>query len=128
LEVQVVDKIFDRKVAEALGIYEEGQVTITIHTGSRGLGHQIASDYLQIMEKAMKKYNIRVPDRELAAIPFNSREGEDYFKAMAAGAHFAWNNRQLITHWARESFYKVFNQRDKLGLELVYDVAHNMRD
>ena len=127
LEVQVVDKIYDENVAKTLGITHEGQVTVMIHTGSRGLGHQIASDYLQIMERAMKKYNINVPDRELAAIPFNSREGQDYFHAMVAGANFAWSNRQLITNWVRESFERVFNtSADKLDLQLVYDVAHNI--
>ncbi len=127
LEVQVVDKIYDKNVAKVLGITHEGQVTVMIHTGSRGLGHQIASDYLQIMERAMKKYNINVPDRELAAIPFNSREGQDYFHAMVAGANFAWSNRQLITHWVRESFERVFNtSAEKLDMHLVYDVAHNI--
>lgn len=127
LEVQVVDKIYDENVAKTLGITHEGQVTVMIHTGSRGLGHQIASDYLQIMERAMKKYNINVPDRELAAIQFNSREGQDYFHAMVAGANFAWSNRQLITNWVRESFERVFNtSADKLDMQLVYDVAHNI--
>jgi len=127
LEVQVVDKIYDERVAKSLGITREGQVTVMVHTGSRGLGHQIASDYLQIMERAMKKYGIQVPDRELAAIPFNSREGQDYFRAMVAGANFAWSNRQLITHWARESFGKVFKvDPEKLDLHIIYDVAHNI--
>ncbi|MCI2414880.1 MAG: RtcB family protein [Candidatus Aramenus sp.] len=127
LEVQVVDKIYDPEVAKAIGITHEGQVTVMVHTGSRGLGHQIASDYLQIMERAMKKYNINVPDRELAAIPFESREGQDYFHAMVSGANFAWTNRQLITHWARESFGRVFKtDPEKLDLHIIYDVAHNI--
>ncbi|AWR97819.1 RNA-splicing ligase RtcB [Acidianus sulfidivorans JP7] len=127
LEIQVVDKIFDERIARAIGVTHEGQVMVMIHTGSRGLGHQIASDYLQIMERAMKKYNITVPDRELAAIPFTSREGQDYFHAMVAGANFAWSNRQLITNWVRESFKNVFHvDPEKLDLHIIYDVAHNI--
>jgi len=126
LEVQVVDKIFNEKFAKALGLYE-GQVTVMIHTGSRGLGHQVASDYLMIMERAMRKYGTIPPDRELASIPFNSPEAQNYVRAMAAAANFAWTNRQLITHWTRESFRQVFHaDPDKLGLEIVYDVAHNI--
>ncbi len=126
LEVQVVDKIFNERFAKALGLYE-GQVTVMIHTGSRGLGHQVASDYLMIMERAMRKYGTIPPDRELASIPFNSPEAQNYVRAMAAAANFAWTNRQLITHWTRESFRQVFHtDPDKLGLEIVYDVAHNI--
>ncbi len=127
LEIQVVDKIYDERIAKALGITHEGQVMVMVHTGSRGLGHQIASDYLQIMERAMKKYNIELPDRELAAVPFYSREGQDYFHAMASGANFAWSNRQLITHWVRQSFQEVFHtDPEKFDLHIVYDVAHNI--
>lgn len=127
LEVQVVDKIYDEEVAKAVGITHEGQVTVMIHTGSRGLGHQVASDYLMIMERAMRKYGIRPPDRELASVPINSREGRDYFAAMSAAANYAWTNRQLITHWARESFRNVFRRDpDALGMRIVYDVAHNI--
>jgi tRNA-splicing ligase RtcB len=127
LEVQVVDKIYAPDIAKRIGIEYEGQITVMVHTGSRGLGHQVASDYLMIMEKAMRKYGINPPDRELAAVPINSREGEDYFAAMAAAANYAWTNRQMITHWVRESFARVF-KRDpsELGLETVYDVAHNI--
>ncbi len=126
LEVQVVDKIFDERIAKVLGLYE-GQVTVMIHTGSRGLGHQVASDYLMIMERAMRKYGTIPPDRELASIPFNSPEAQNYVRAMAAAANFAWTNRQLITHWTRQSFGQVFHtDPDKLGLEIVYDVAHNI--
>ncbi|MFP3481743.1 MAG: RtcB family protein [Sulfolobaceae archaeon] len=127
LEVQVVDKIYDHEVAKAVGITHEGQVTVMVHTGSRGLGHQIASDYLQIMERAMKKYNIVLPDRELAAVPFETREAQDYIRAMASGANFAWTNRQMISHWVRESFGNVFKiDPEKLDLSIVYDVAHNI--
>lgn len=127
LEVQVIDKIYAPDIAKKIGIEYEGQITVMVHTGSRGLGHQVASDYLMIMERAMKKYGINPPDRELAAVPINSREGEDYFAAMAAAANYAWTNRQMITHWVRESFARVF-KRDpsELGLETVYDVAHNI--
>lgn len=126
LEVQMVDKIFDDRLAKAFGIFER-QVTIMIHTGSRGLGHQVASDYLQIMERAMRRYNTIPPDRELASIPYLSPEAQDYTKAMAAAANYAWANRQIIMHWTRESFAQVFHQDpENLGLELVYDVAHNI--
>jgi len=127
LEVQVVDKIYNPSIAKKLGIEHEGQVTVMIHTGSRGLGHQVASDYLLTMERVMRRYGITPPDRELASVPFNSREGQDYFSAMAAAANYAWTNRQLITHWVRESFGRVFRtDPDKLDLHIVYDVAHNI--
>ena len=127
LEVQVVDKIFDERIAKAFGIEREGQILIMIHTGSRGLGHQVASDYLMIMERAMRRYGIRPPDRELASVPYSSREGQNYIKAMASAANFAWANRQLITYWTRESFKAVFHRDpDALGLRIIYDVAHNI--
>ncbi|MEM0379758.1 MAG: RtcB family protein [Desulfurococcaceae archaeon] len=127
LEVQVVDRIYDAEIAKVMGITHEGQVTIMIHTGSRGLGHQVASDYLIIMERAMRRYGIRPPDRELASLPFNSPEAQDYFKAMAAAANFAWTNRHIIMHWVRESFKEVFHKNpEDLGIELIYDVAHNI--
>ena len=127
LEIQVVDQIYNPDIAKVLGFDHVGQVAVMIHTGSRGLGHQVASDYLIVMERAMRKYGISVPDRELAAVPIKSREGDDYFHAMAAAANFAWTNRQLITHWTRESFKEVFKKDpEELGLEIVYDVAHNI--
>ena len=127
LEIQVVDKIYDPEAAKVMGITHEGQVTIMIHTGSRGLGHQVASDYLLVMERAMRKYGIRPPDRELASLPFKSPEAQDYFKAMAAAANFAWTNRHIIMHWVRESFREVFHKSpEDLGIKLVYDVAHNI--
>jgi len=126
LEVQVVDKVYDERLAKAFGLFE-GQVTVMIHTGSRGLGHQVASDYLQIMERAMRKYNTVPPDRELASIPYDTPEAQDYVRAMAAGANYAWTNRQIITHWVRQSFQQVFKvDPEKLGMHLVYDVAHNI--
>jgi tRNA-splicing ligase RtcB len=127
VEIQKVDKIFDKKAAEAMGIYEEGQVTIMIHTGSGGLGHQVATDYLRIFEAGMRRWGLKLPDRELAAAPLNSKEAQDYIAAMAAAANFAWTNRQIIMHWVREAFRKVFGKDpDKLGMYLVYDVAHNI--
>jgi tRNA-splicing ligase RtcB len=127
LEVQVVDKIYDPAIAKKLGIEEEGQVVVMAHCGSRGLGHQVASDYLMIMERAMRKYGVNPPDRELASVPFNTKEAQDYFQAMGAAANFAFTNRQLITHWVRESFRQVFHvDPDKLDLQIIYDVAHNI--
>ncbi|BES82688.1 RtcB family protein [Pyrodictium abyssi] len=127
LEVQVVDKIYEPEIAKAMGITHEGQIIVMVHTGSRGLGHQVASDYLMIMERAMRKYGIRPPDRELASVPYSTREAQDYLRAMAAAANFAWTNRQLITYWTRESFQRVFHRDpDQLDMKIVYDVAHNI--
>lgn len=127
LEIQIVDKIYDAEVAKAFNIREEGQVTVMIHTGSRGLGHQVCSDYLMIMERAARKYNLRFPDRELVYAPAKSKEADDYFAAMACASNYAWANRQLILHWVRESFEHVFKQSaESLGMTLVYDVAHNI--
>lgn len=127
LEIQAVDKIFDPKTAKHFGIIEENQITVMIHTGSRGFGHQICSDYLHHMEKASRKYHIELPDRELACAPVKSKEAEDYYMAMACAANYAWANRQMITHWTRQAFAKIFNKSaDSLGLTLVYDVAHNI--
>jgi len=122
IELQKVSKIADEKAAKAFGLFE-GQLVIMIHTGSRGCGHQVCSDYLRTMEKAIKKYNMQLPDRELACAPIGSVEGKEYFKAMCGAANFAWANRQMITHWTRESFDKVFPGTD---LKLLYDVAHNI--
>lgn len=127
LEIQVVDKIYDPKVAETLGITHVGQVTVMVHTGSRGLGHQVCSDYLKVMEIASRRYNMPLPDRELVSVPAKSREAEDYFAAMKAAANFAWANRQIITHWTREVFSKTFGKSaDSLGMYIIYDVAHNI--
>ena len=126
LEVQVVDKIFNEKIAKVYGLFE-GQVVVMVHTGSRGLGHQVASDYLRVMEKANRKYNVPWPDRELVSVPFQTEEGQRYFSAMKAAANFAWANRQMITHWVRESFEEVFKQKaEDLEMSIVYDVAHNI--
>jgi tRNA-splicing ligase RtcB len=127
VEVERADKIFDKHVADRLGIHKEGQILILIHTGSRGYGHQICSDYLRVMERAVDKYHIQLPDRELAACPSKSPEAEDYIPAMSAACNFAWVNRQMITHWARQAFEKVFGKSaDSLDMKIVYDVAHNV--
>jgi tRNA-splicing ligase RtcB len=122
LEVQAVEKIYDERAAKAFGLYE-GQVAVMVHTGSRGCGHQVCSDYLRTMERAAKAYNIALPDRELACAPISSKEGREYFKAMACAANFAWANRQMITHWVRESFDAVYGSPE---LNILYDVAHNI--
>ncbi|MCH8085962.1 MAG: RtcB family protein [Thaumarchaeota archaeon] len=126
LEVQKVTEIHDEEAANRMGI-KEGTITILIHCGSRGFGHQVCSDYLRVAEQAMAKYNINLPDRELACVPNTSEEGESYRKAMFAALNFAWSNRQMITHWTRKSFERVFNQTESdLDMKLVYDVAHNI--
>jgi tRNA-splicing ligase RtcB len=126
LEVQRVEEIYDEKVANAFGIFKD-QITIMIHSGSRGLGHQVCTDYIKVMMGALQKYNIQVPDRQLCCAPVNSQEGLDYFGAMAAAANYAWCNRQLLMHWTRDSFAKVLGSGPgKLGIKLIYDVAHNI--
>jgi len=127
LEVDRVERIFDPVAAKAFGLTEEGQVTVSIHCGSRGCGHQIATDYLQVMERSVKDRGLRLPDRQLACAPVSSKEGQDYHAAMACGANYAWANRQMIMHWVRQSFEKVFERRSEdMGMNLVYDVAHNI--
>ena len=126
LEVQKVAEIHDEEAAKRMGI-EKDQVTILTHCGSRGFGHQVCSDYLRISEQALKKYDISLRDRELACVPNSSEEGESYRKAMFAALNFAWSNRQMITHWTRKSFQRVFKQSESdLGMDLVYDVSHNI--
>lgn len=123
IEVERVDEIFDEQAAKTLGLFEN-QILIQIHTGSRGLGHQIATDYIKIMLKVMSKYGISLPDRELAGAPFNSKQGQDYFKAMSCGANFAWANRQLITWEVRKAWQTIFGRNEVL--KIIYDVAHNL--
>ena len=124
VEVGYVDTVLDSVLAEGFGL-REGQVTIMIHTGSRGLGHQIATDYIRLLVEAMPGYGIKLPDRELACVPFDSREGQDYFGAMCAGANFAWCNRQMVSWEVREAWRQVFGQAADPP-ELLYDVAHNI--
>ena len=127
LEIQKVDRICDSKTAKTFGIDHEGQVTVMIHCGSRGFGHQICSDYLRVMERAVQRYKIVLPDRELACAPGKSQEAEDYYQAMACAVNYAFVNRQTIMHWIRQSFQQVFKEgAERFGLKLVYDVAHNI--
>ncbi len=122
LEVQEVEEIYDEEIAIKFGIKEKGQVTMMIHCGSRGLGHQVASDYIKLMEDKYGWENL--PDRELINAPINSELGKKYFSAMAAAANFAFCNRQMIMEWVRQSFKKVYGENVKL--EMVYDVCHNI--
>lgn len=126
LEVDVVDEIYDGKTAEAFGLFN-GQLVILIHTGSRGLGYQVCDDYLKILVKASEKYGFKLPDKQLACAPINSKEGQEYLSAMQAAANFAWNNRQVIMHLAKKSLMKTFGMKEsELGFKLVYDVCHNI--
>lgn len=126
LEVQYVDEIYDEEAASAFGLFR-GQMTVMIHTGSRGFGHQVCTDFLEVMERAVSKYNITLPDRELACAPFDSQEARDYLAAMRSAANYAWANRQCIMHWTREVFFRVFSASPReLGMSLIYDVAHNI--
>ena len=126
LEIQIVDEIYDEKVAEVYGL-KEGMIVVMIHTGSRGCGHQICSDYLRIMDKAYKKYKININDRQLACAPLDSKEAQDYIQAMAAAANYAWANRQMMTHWVRETFEEVLGKSaEDMEMGIVYDVAHNI--
>jgi len=127
LEIQTVNKIFNPSIAKVFGIEKEGQITIMVHCGSRGFGHQIGTDYLRLFDRAMPKYGIKVLDRELACAPFKSPEGQAYFGAMVCAANTAFANRQVITHRIREGFTKIFNKKlEDLGMDIVYDVAHNI--
>jgi len=127
IEIQLVDRIFDKDIANKLGIYEEGQVTVLIHTGSRGFGHQIASDYIDLGLKKYREEINKLPDKELVYLPFQSDDGNNYWKSMSAAANFAWNNRQIITYFIRKSFQKVYNHPvEDIGLNVIYDVAHNI--
>jgi tRNA-splicing ligase RtcB len=121
-EVQYVAEVFDAEIAAAFGLWPQ-QVVVMIHSGSRGLGHQVCTDYLEVMQGAMKKYNIQIVDRQLACVPIKSPEGQSYLKAMAAAANFAFANRQMMTHWTREAFQRVLGRGD---LKVVYDVCHNI--
>ena len=127
LEIQAVDEIYDEKTAKAFGIEKPGQIVIMLHCGSRGFGHQVASDYLKIHGKASKKYNIWLPDDQLVCAPVNSKEGQDYFKAMKCAVNYAFTNRTVMTKWVRESFEEVFDKSWKeMDMSLIYDVCHNI--
>ena len=126
LEIQIVDEVYDEKVAEVYGL-EKGMIVVMVHTGSRGCGHQICSDYLRVMDKAYKNYKIAIADRQLACAPIDSKEAQNYLKAMYAAANYAWANRQMITHWIRQSFENVLGRSSKeMDMQIVYDVAHNI--
>ena len=122
LEIQSVEEVFDAQAAERFGIHQ-GQIVILIHSGSRGLGHQVCTDYLEIMQGAMKRYKISVIDRQLACVPISSPEGQQYLGAMAAAANFAFANRQMMTHWTRAAFDRVLRNG---ALRVIYDVCHNI--
>lgn len=124
LEVQKVDEIFDDELAEIFGLKKD-QVTVMIHSGSRGLGHQVCTDYVSIMHRVLSKFKINLPDPELACVPFKSEEGQRYFAAMAASANFAWANRQLIMHLIRKAWQRILGDNGG-SLKLIYDVAHNI--
>ena len=123
LEIQRVEKIYDEEAAKAFGL-KEGMVTVMVHCGSRGAGHQICTDYIKVLEQASRNYGIKLYDRQLACAPLASKEAQDYFAAMAAGANYAWANRQIISHWVREAFNKYYKRTIKM--DLLYDVAHNV--
>lgn len=126
LEVDVIEEIYDNKVAEVFGLFK-GQIVIQIHTGSRGLGYQICDDYLKILLNASEKYGFKLPDKQLACAPIKSQEGKDYLAAMQAAANFAWNNRQVIMSLAKKCFQDTFKIKESdLGFNLVYDVCHNI--
>jgi tRNA-splicing ligase RtcB (3'-phosphate/5'-hydroxy nucleic acid ligase) len=122
LEVQVVSEIFDHGLAAQFGL-DLDRVVVLMHSGSRGLGHQVCTDYLEVMQAAMKKYDISIVDRQLACVPIQSIEGQEYLAAMAAAANFAFANRQMITHWTRQAFRRILGTDD---LRVVYDVCHNI--
>ncbi len=124
LEVQYVDEVYDLEAAEAFGLFR-GQVTVLIHTGSRGLGHQVCQDYVERFLKVAPRYGIELVDKQLAAAPIKSPEGQDYLQAMAAAANFAFANRQLIAHFVREAFEAVGFSPRAHGLKVLYDLAHN---
>ncbi len=127
LEIEVVDEVYEPKSAKAMGISEVGQVLVLIHTGSRGLGHEVCGDYVRLLGEAVKRYGINLPDRQLACAPVSSPDGQAYLAAMACAANYAWTNRQCIAHWTRDSFVKVFSKSQReIGLEQVYDVCHNI--
>ena len=126
LEIQVVDEIYNEEVAKVYGL-EKGMIVVMVHTGSRGCGHQVCSDYLRLMDKAYKTYKIDIADRQLACAPLDSKEAQNYLKAMYAAANYAWANRQMITHWIRESFEEVLGRSARdMDMQIIYDVAHNI--
>jgi len=127
LEIQTVNQIFLPEIAKSFGIKNQEQICVMIHTGSRGLGHQVCTDYIRVLEEAFRNELQTLPDRELVYAPSGTQQCKDYFAAMSAAANYAWANRQMITHWVRESFVKVLGMKEEdIGLDLLYDVAHNI--
>jgi tRNA-splicing ligase RtcB len=125
--VAQTERVFHPEAAKVFGIDKPNQIFVMIHCGSRGFGHQIATDYLRVFTEAMRKYNIQILDKELACAPFNSPEGQDYYGAMLCAANSAFANRQVILHRIREAFSQVFHKSPlELGMHIVYDVAHNI--
>ena len=126
IEVQEVSELFDEEIAEKFGLFK-GQAVLMLHSGSRGAGHQIATDYLAVMQKAMEKYKISVPDKQLACAPIESQEGRDYLEAMWCGVNYAFANRQAMSHWARQGFEQVFGKKaEEMEMHVVYDICHNV--
>jgi tRNA-splicing ligase RtcB len=126
LEIDEIQEVYDEEVARVFGL-SEGCIALQIHCGSRGLGHQVCSDHVGLLQRAVRKYGIELPDRELVCAPFGSEEGQDYFAAMAASANFAWTNRHIIAHWLRRAFEEALAGKLRYrGLTQVYDVAHNI--
>ena len=127
LEIQSVSDIYDQETAKAFGLTDPDQVLIMVHCGSRGFGHQVATDYLKIHGEAAKKYNIKLPDPQLVCAPTTSPEGQAYFGAMKCAVNYAFTNRQMIAHWIRESFEQVLGKDwESIGLRTVYSVCHNI--
>ncbi|MBE0447100.1 MAG: RtcB family protein [Actinobacteria bacterium] len=126
VEIQEVVEVFDEKVAGVFGLFS-GQLVIMIHSGSRGVGHQTCSDYIKVMDRAVRSLGISIPDRQLGCAPIKSKEGRDYYSAMACAVNYAFVNREILAHWVRESFERVFNKSAKsMGMNLLYDVCHNI--
>jgi tRNA-splicing ligase RtcB (3'-phosphate/5'-hydroxy nucleic acid ligase) len=127
LEIQRVSEINDIEFAKKMGVTKKDQIVIMLHCGSRGLGHQVASDYLKIQEEAVKKYNIKIPDKQLACAPVNSKEGRDYFSAMKCAVNYSFTNRLVMTHWIREVFESIFNKKWKdMDMHTIYGLCHNV--
>ncbi|MDH4207245.1 MAG: RtcB family protein [Anaerolineae bacterium] len=126
LEIDAIEEVYDEEVARVFGL-RQGCIAVQVHCGSRGLGHQVCTDYVRSLQKSIRKFGIELPDRELVCAPFESAEGQDYFAAMAASANFAWTNRHVIAHWVRDAFQHVLAGRLRAWeLRQVYDVAHNI--
>ncbi len=121
--IERIDEIYDEKVAKVFGLFKN-QVVVMVHTGSRGLGHQNCTDYLKIVMQNLSKYNIKLPDRELACVPFSSPEGQKFFKSLSAACNFAWSNRHMISYYIRKVWKRILGE--KTSLNLLYDVAHNI--